>query len=114
MTIKKQTILLVVFWTVCVGSCGNLWAKDKPRQESPQIDLSVKTLLSKDTPQALREEHARALLKNDQAHKYLIDVLQGSDDITAQIIICRAIATAHDEYAGLDESNLVPTAFIDP
>jgi len=113
MAIKKRIILLVVCWAACAGSYGNLQVQAQPQQLS-QIELSVKTLLSKDTPQALREEHAGALLKNDQAHPYLIDILQNQEDITAQIIVCRAIATAYDEYAELDESNRVPVTFIDP
>ena len=88
---QKSLNLLICMPLVAIGvacSCAQT-----PPQDQSKIAIMIKTLLSEGTERDIRREQARILLTDPQAHGPLLDQLQQEDNLTANIIICRTIAT---------------------
>ena len=65
-----------------------------PAPEESKLAIMIKTLLSEGTELDLRREQARILLQDPHAHAPLLAALQEDNHLTANIILCRTIATA--------------------
>lgn len=98
---------------------GLMFAQD-PTTESevpPGIQAMVKTLLTESADPALRQLQAEALLQDDntvQAQQALIDILQSDNDVSAQIIICQAIAARPNPLLAAGHPTSLSADFIDP
>jgi len=104
-------------WLLC--SCllmimggGALQGQSETAEGTSIIDVMIKVVLSDTTEQQLRLANAQALLGNPQAHQALIDVLENSENTSAKMIICRAIATRKEDF--LNGQAMIPATFIEP
>ena len=87
----KSLSLLICVLLVATGVTSSC-AQTPPRDQS-KIAIMIKTLLSEGTEPDLRHQQALILLADSQAHELLLDALQQEGSTTANIIVCRTIAT---------------------
>ncbi|MBN1846705.1 MAG: HEAT repeat domain-containing protein [Sedimentisphaerales bacterium] len=102
--------------------CPALFAQPAPDDPAggaiPAIQAMVKTLLTETVDSSLRQAQAKALLQYPQqaeeAQQALIDILNGENNLSAKIIVCRAIVNRPDPLLAPQGLSELSPGFIDP
>ncbi|MBI9015882.1 MAG: HEAT repeat domain-containing protein [Phycisphaerae bacterium] len=112
---KKTKPMIIGLTLAIAGFCSWCFAQEAPVAPASQIDISIQTILSLDTPVELRQSHAVLLLKDPASHQPIVDkILMGQNHIEAKIIICKALASQHLSSTGLGQVESLPTLFTQP
>jgi len=90
-------------------------ATPAPAEDTGKIDVMKNVLLSETVEQPLRQDQARELLKDQNAHPALIEILNSDQNISAKIIICQTIAAKSSQLLpSISNNSYIPATFIDP
>jgi HEAT repeat protein len=117
MALRLQQPKTAVFagWVVLTATIALGQAPAVPdRPEPSKNDAMIQVLLSESTEPALRENHARSLLRDSQSFDALSEVLTGEGHLTAKIILCKTIAERIEPFSAGESHPDIATRFIDP